>query len=69
MDCPKCGKKIVEKRTKRGKIFYGCTGYPSCDFASWYKPIEEKCPNCNSVLVEKKDTIECTNCEYKKEKE
>lgn len=69
MDCPKCGKKIVEKRTKRGKIFFGCTGYPKCDFASWYKPIEEKCPKCSGILVEKKETIECMSCDYKKEKE
>ena len=68
IDCPKCGKKIIEKKTKRGKIFYGCTGYPACDFASWYKPVEEKCPECEGVLVEKKDCLECLNCNHKIEK-
>ena len=67
MDCPKCSNKIVEKRTKRGKIFYGCTGYPKCDFASWYKPVEKPCPECNGVLVEKKDELECLNCHHKEE--
>ena len=45
ISCPKCDGKILEKKTKRGKIFYGCSNYPKCDFASWDKPIEEKCPN------------------------
>lgn len=65
MDCPKCGKgKIIEKRTRKGKIFYGCNRYPDCDFASWYKPIEEKCPNCGGVLIEKKDKKACMSCNY-----
>ena len=67
IDCPKCGKNIVEKRTRKGKIFYGCTGYPNCDFASWYKPTEEKCPECNGILVEKKDELECIACNHKKD--
>lgn len=54
ISCPKCDGKILEKKTKRGKIFYGCSNYPKCDFASWDKPIEEKCPNCNGTLTEKK---------------
>lgn len=66
-DCPKCDGKIVVKRTRKGKFFYGCTNYPKCDFASWYKPTGEKCPNCGSLLVEKKDKVVCSNCEYEKE--
>jgi len=66
IDCPKCEGKIIERKTKRGKIFYGCSNYPKCDFASWDKPVEEKCPNCNGVLVEKKDKIKCINCDYEK---
>lgn len=66
-DCPKCSGKIIEKRTRKGKNFYGCSNYPKCDFASWYKPTGEKCPQCESLLVEKKDKIVCSNCEYEKE--
>lgn len=65
MSCPKCDGKVIERKTKRGKVFYGCSNYPKCDFASWDKPVEKKCPNCDGLLVEKKDGICCTNCEYK----
>ena len=66
ISCPKCDGKILEKKTKRGKIFYGCSNYPKCDFASWDKPIEEKCPNCNGTLTEKKDKIKCMICDYER---
>ncbi len=66
-DCPKCDGKIVEKRTRKGKFFYGCSNYPKCDFASWYKPTGEMCPKCNWPLVEKKNKIGCSNCDYEKE--
>ena len=64
--CPKCDGNIIERKTKRGKIFYGCSNYPKCDFASWDKPIEEHCPNCNGTLTGKKDKIKCINCDYEK---
>lgn len=67
MDCPKCDGKIIERKTKRGKIFYGCNNYPKCDFASWDKPLEEQCPECGNYMVEKKDKIKCSNCEYEKD--
>ena len=63
-DCPKCGQKIVEKKSKRGKVFYGCNNYPKCDFALWDKPTGNLCPNCNSLLVEKKGKITCSSCDY-----
>ena len=66
ISCPKCDGKILEKKTKIGKICYGCSNYPKCDFASWDKPIEEKCPNCNGTLTEKKDKIKCMNCDYER---
>ena len=66
MDCPNCDGKIVEKRTKKGKIFYGCNNYPKCNFASWDKPIEEKCPKCNSYLVIKNNKIKCSSCDFEK---
>ena len=63
--CPKCKKgEIVEKRTKRGKIFYGCNRWPDCDFALWDKPTGEICPKCGSLLVEtKRKQIKCSNKE------
>ncbi|MGN1312265.1 MAG: type I DNA topoisomerase [Bacilli bacterium] len=69
MECPKCDGKIIEKRTKRGKIFYGCSNYPKCDFASWDKPIQEKCPTCAGTLTIKKDKIKCINCDYERTNE
>lgn len=65
--CPKCDGKIVAKRTRKGKYFYGCSNYPKCDFASWYKPTGENCPKCANLLVEKKDKVVCSNCDYEKE--
>ncbi len=65
MPCPKCEGTVIEKKTKRGKIFYGCNRYPKCDFASWDKPILKKCPSCGGTLVEKKSGIACLNCDYK----
>ena len=61
--CPKCGEMLVEKRTKRGKVFYGCSSYPKCDFATWSKPIEDPCPVCKGLQVQaKKNLIKCTQC-------
>ncbi len=67
MDCPECDGKIIERKTKKGKVFYGCSNYPKCKFASWDKPLEEKCPNCGKYLVEKNEKIKCSECDYKKQ--
>jgi len=73
--CPECEKgEIIEKRTRRGKFFYGCSQYPQCDFATWDKPVEEPCPDCGSkILVEKVSkrsgaVIKCIKkeCTYKR---
>ncbi|MBU2591228.1 MAG: type I DNA topoisomerase [Nitrospinae bacterium] len=69
-----CEGEVVEKRSKRGKVFYGCSKYPECKFASWTKPVAEKCPECgNPFLIEKQSrggepSIECPNkeCDYKR---
>ena len=66
MPCPKCDGMIVEKKTKRGKIFYGCNHYPKCDYASWDKPVK-KCPQCGEIMVEKKKEIVCSTCGYTEE--
>ena len=66
--CPKCDSgEIVEKKTRRGKIFYGCNKYPDCDFALWNKPIDKKCPQCNNLLVVKgkNEEIHCSEKECK----
>ena len=66
-DCPKCGHKIIEKKSKRGKVFYGCNNYPKCDFAVWDKPTGELCPKCGSLLLEKKGKVYCSsNCDQGK---
>ncbi len=64
--CPKCHNNIIEKKTRKGKIFYGCEAYPKCDFALWDKPINEMCPNCGNILVETKNAIKCSQCDYVK---
>ena len=65
-DCIKCGQKIVERKTKKGKIFYGCSNFPKCKEAFWDLPIGEKCPECNNMLVKKDDKIKCSACDYEK---
>lgn len=65
-DCPNCDGKIIEKKSRKGKLFYGCNNYPKCKTAYWDKPIGEFCPECKSMLVEKKDVIKCSNCDFKK---
>lgn len=61
-DCPKCRGKIVEKKTKRGKIFYGCSNYPKCKYALWDKPIGKVCDKCGSLLVIKNGEEMCIEC-------
>ena len=62
MDCPYCDGKVVEKKTRKGKIFYGCSNYPKCKFASWDKPVEGKCIDCGGYLIEKNGKIKCNQC-------
>ena len=70
--CPKCGQgEIVERRSKRGTVFFGCNKYPDCDFVLWNEPIDEKCPKCQSLFVIKVlksgESIVCSKCNFKKE--
>ena len=62
--CPSCGGNIVEKHSKRGKIFYGCDNYPKCKMAYWDKPIGKSCPECGAMLTEKNKKIKCSSCSY-----
>ena len=66
--CPKCGKEVIIRKTKKGRKFYGCEGNPDCDFMSWQKPSKEKCPECGSYMVEKGNKLVCANehCGYVK---
>ena len=61
-ECPRCGGKIVQKRSKRGHTFYGCGNYPDCNFMTWYMPTEEKCPVCGKTLFKKRaNQLICLN--------
>ena len=64
--CPKCGKEVVLKKTKKGRKYYGCEDNPECDFMSWQKPSDKKCPVCGSYMVEKGNKLVCSQetCGY-----
>ena len=66
--CPDCGKDLLQRRSRKGRVFYGCEGYPDCTRVFWNRPVNKKCPECGSLLVEKKTkntTLECSNSECK----
>ncbi|ESU33059.1 DNA topoisomerase I [Bacillus sp. 17376] len=70
--CPKCEEgNIIERKSKKRRIFYGCDRFPECDFLSWDKPLARKCPKCENMLVEKRlkkgVQVQCTECDYKEE--
>ncbi len=71
VSCPKCGGSVIKRKSKRGRIFYGCTNYPQCDFVSWDEPTQEKCPQCGKILFKKNTKnpkIYCSDkeCGYEK---
>lgn len=68
--CPKCGKDIVLRKTKKGRKYYGCEDNPECDFMSWQKPSAKKCPNCGNIMLEKGNKLVCANetCGYVEKK-
>ena len=65
--CPRCGKEVVRKKTKKGRLYYGCEANPDCDFMSWQKPSTLKCPKCGSYMVEKGSKLLCADetCGYR----
>lgn len=68
--CPKCGKDVVLRKTKKGRKYYGCENNPECDFMSWQKPSREVCPECGGYMVEKGNKLACANetCGFVKKK-
>lgn len=66
VSCPVCGKEVVLRKTKKGRKYYGCEDNPECEFMSWQKPSEKKCPKCGSYMVEKGNKLSCANeqCGY-----
>ncbi|MCM1991100.1 type I DNA topoisomerase [Oceanirhabdus seepicola] len=71
VNCPLCGNTIVEKRSKKGKTFYGCSNYPECNYVSWYEPVNKPCPQCGELLVKRYskksgEHLSCPNkeCDY-----
>ncbi len=71
VSCPKCGKEVVLRKTKKGRKYYGCENNPDCDFMSWSRPVKEKCPKCGGYMVIKGNKIVCADeqCGYVTEKE
>ncbi|MEN8699448.1 type I DNA topoisomerase [Bacillus infantis] len=72
--CPNCKEgNIIERKSKKRRIFYGCDRFPECEFISWDKPLARQCPKCDNVLVEKKlkkgVQVQCIECDYKEEKQ
>ncbi|MDN3014768.1 type I DNA topoisomerase [Paenibacillus sp. BSR1-1] len=70
--CPTCKEgQIIERKSKKKRLFYGCTNYPECEFISWDKPLPRTCPKCEGLLVEKKlkkgVQVQCVSCDYKEE--
>ncbi len=62
--CPNDGGELVERRTKKGRVFYGCANYPECQWSSWKRPLPNPCPNCQGMLVQKnRNWAQCLNCE------
>lgn len=75
VECPKCGKDVVLKKTKKGRKYYGCIDNPECDFMSWQRPSSEKCKKCGSIMLIKGSKLVCSNqecgyvCEKQKERD
>lgn len=65
--CPDCGRDMVERKSKRGKIFFSCSGYPDCKFMSWYPTTGEKCESCGAPIVIKNKQKVCSNCKQRQQ--
>ncbi len=63
--CPECGNELIERRSKKGRTFYGCSNYPKCKFATSFKPLAQKCPECGGLLVQRGKSATCLKCKYR----
>ena len=70
---PGCGGDVIERHTRRGRVFYGCSNYPSCRFASWDRPLADPCPRCGGLQValsgRQSGTLRCTGCGHRAQAE
>ncbi|HXG35432.1 MAG TPA: type I DNA topoisomerase [Dehalococcoidia bacterium] len=65
VQCPRCGGELIERRSRRGRTFYGCSNYPRCEFTSWTRPLPVACPQCNGLLTAEKDNqARCSSCQW-----
>ncbi|MEE8386245.1 MAG: DNA topoisomerase, partial [Dehalococcoidia bacterium] len=70
VNCPRCGADIVERRSKRGRTFFGCSSYPKCDFTVWSRPLSQPCPQCQGLLTAERDgQAKCNACDWRGEVE
>ncbi|HUV53335.1 MAG TPA: type I DNA topoisomerase [Dehalococcoidia bacterium] len=68
VSCPRCKSNLVERRSKKGRVFYGCSSYPKCNFALWDKPLKKSCPQCGGLLtLSKRGNAKCSQCSYEGE--
>ncbi|MBN1367293.1 MAG: type I DNA topoisomerase [Dehalococcoidales bacterium] len=63
--CPDCGSELIERKSKKGRTFYGCSNYPKCKFATSFKPLAQKCPECGYLLVQRGKSTSCLKCKYR----
>ncbi len=63
VNCPQCGGDLVERKTRKGRIFYGCANYPECEFSTWDRPVSQSCPECDGLMTEAgKERVKCIRC-------
>jgi len=68
VNCPRCGGDLVEKRSRKGRVFYGCANYPTCEFSTWDKPVRQVCPECGGLMTKAgENSVKCVRCGTRRE--
>ena len=63
VECPQCGGDLIERKTRTGRVFFGCSNYPTCSFSSWQRPVPQRCPDCGGLqTIRAKGKLVCTQC-------